>query len=305
MDFFAVLISILTLFVIMGIGYTLRKRGVLDASRVHMTSHVLVNIAIPALTIMSMQMPNTGNAVGMADQMLLVAFAYYGLAFVASLVICRFIPATGPETGVFRFMLVFPNVGFMGIPVSEVVFGPGSLFYVILFNLPFNLLAFTMGVWLLAGGKSKKPDLKILLTPGLLASFIGIFLFFAGIHIPYPADTVLDWIGKTTTPLAMLVVGALLATIPTARLAGDWRVWAICGCRLVVFPLIAYVALAPFITDRLLLGTTVLMIAMPIAAYAVLLSEEYRVDATLASQGVFLSTVLSLVTIPALVVMLF
>lgn len=305
MDFFAVLLSILTLFVIMGIGYLLRKRGVLDSNRVHVISHVLVNIALPALTIMSMQMPNTLDAVGMVDHTLLVACAYYGLAFVASLVICRFIPSTGPETGVFRFMLVFPNVGFMGIPVAAVVFGSSSLFYVILFNIPFNLLAFTMGIWLLAQGQSKKPDLKILLTPGLAASFLGLILFFAGFHIPWPVDTVLDWIGKTTTPLAMLVVGALLATLPTARLAGDWRVWVISAFRLVVFPVIAYVALAPFITDKLLLGTTVLLIAMPIAAYAVLLSEEYHVDATLASQGVFLSTVMSLVTIPVLVFLLF
>jgi malate permease and related proteins len=305
MDFFAVLISMITLFVIMGIGYFLQKHGTLDGNRVHLISHVLVNIAIPALTIMSMQMPNTLQEVGLADHTLLLAFAYYMLAFVASLVICRFLPSTGPETGVFRFMLVFPNVGFMGIPVAEAIFGPGSLFYVILFNLPFNLLAFTLGVWLLAQGQSKRPTLRILLTPGLVASFLGLILFFGGIHIPWPVDTVLDWTGKMTTPLAMLVVGALLATLPTARLAGDWRVWVITTFRLIVFPVIAYVVLVPFITDKLLLGTTVLLIAMPVAAYAVLLSEEYHVDATLASQGVFLSTVMSLVTIPVLVFLLF
>jgi hypothetical protein len=305
MDFFAVLLSMFLLFVVMGIGYFLWKFGALDGNRVHLISHVLVNIAIPALTIMSMQMPNTLQVVGMVDRTLLIAFAYYILAFVASLGICRFLPSTGPETGVFRFMLVFPNVGFMGIPVAEAVFGPGSLFYVILFNIPFNLLAFTMGVWLLAQGQSKKPTLRILLTPGLVASILGLGLFFAGIHIPWPVDTVLDWTGKMTTPLAMLVVGALLATLPTARLAGDWRVWVITAFRLVVFPIIAYAVLAPFITDKLLLGTMVLLIAMPIAAYAVLLSEEYRVDATLASQGVFLSTVMSMVTIPVLVFLLF
>ena len=93
MDFFSVLISMITLFVIMGIGYFLRKHGALDGNRVHLISHVLVNIAIPALTIMSMQMPNTLQMVGMVDRTLLIAFAYYLLAFVASLGICRFLPS--------------------------------------------------------------------------------------------------------------------------------------------------------------------------------------------------------------------
>jgi hypothetical protein len=63
--------------------------------------------------------------------------------------------------------------------------------------------------------------------------------------------------------------------------------------------------LSPFVSDHLLLGVAVLMIAMPVAANSVLLSEEYGVDATLASQGVFISTVLCLATIPLLEVLLF
>lgn len=305
MNFIAVLTSILSLFIIIGIGYILSKDGILTGSRVHTISHILVNIALPALTISSMQVPSTAQSMGIVDHMLLLAFAYYILAFLASIAICRFLPSTDTEKGVFQFMLVFPNVGFMGIPVSEVILGPESLFYVILFNLPFNLLVFTMGIWLLARGRPGKLDPLVLLTPGLIASLIGLALFLVGYDIPYPADTALEWIGKATTPLAMLVVGALLATLPVSRLAGDWRVFVISSLRLAVFPILAFLILAPFLDDKLLLGSIVLLIAMPIAANSVLLSEEYKVDSALASQGVFLSTLLCLVTIPLLAVLLF
>ena len=300
MDFFAVFIPILSLFVIIGVGFFARRHGLLNADRVHTISHVLVNIALPALTISSMQVPDTSQTMAMVYGTLAIAFAYYIGAFLISIVVCRFLPATSKERGVFQFMLVFPNIGFMGIPVAEVILGPGSLFYVILFNLPFNLLVFTMGIWLLAREKGGGLDPRVLLTPGLVASFLGLILFLAGYHIPYPVDTALEWIGKATTPLAMLVVGALLATLPTARLTGDWRVLVISGLRLLVFPLLALAILSRFISDRLLLLSTVLLIAMPVAANTVLLSEEYEVDATLASQGVFLSTLLSLATIPLL-----
>jgi len=305
MEFLSVLLAIASLFVLIALGFLLRRKDILTGSRVHRISHILVNIALPALTISSMQLPHTDASFGMVDSTLFVALAYYLGAFCLSLVICHFLPSSQAEKGVFRFMLVFPNVGFMGIPVAEVILGPGSLFYVILFNLPFNLLVFTMGVWLLAQGRAGSLDPRLLFTPGLLASLLGLLFFLAGIHIPYPVDLALDWIGKTTTPLAMLVVGALLATLPVSRLIGDWRVFAISALRLLILPILAFLILSPLISDRMLLMTTVLLIAMPVAANTVLLSEEYGVDATLASQGVFLSTLLSLASIPLIEFLLF
>jgi len=305
MDFASVFTAILILFLIIGLGFSARKHGILDKTSVHWISHILVTVAIPALTISSMQVPYTAQNVAIVGRTLILAFGYYLAAFVFGLIVCRFIPATREETGVFRFMLVFPNVGFMGIPVASAVLGPGALFYVILFNLPFNLLVFTIGVWLLAQGRREKPGLLLLLTPGFVASLIGLALFVAGYDIPFPVDTLLDWVGKTTTPLAMLMVGALLATLPLSRLAGDWRVALITFLRLIILPVLAFFLLAPFVHDPLLLGTVVLLIAMPVAANTVLLSEEYGVDATLASQGVFLSTLLSLLSIPLLEFFLF
>jgi len=305
MDFLAVLSAILFLFLIMGIGFALRKKGFLEGTRVHWISHILVNVALPALTISSMQIPHTDAAVRIADSTLILAFGYYIGAFFLSLLICHFIPSNKAEKGVFQFMLVFPNVGFMGIPVSAAILGPDSLFYVILFNLPFNLLVFTMGIYLIAHGRPGKLDPKLLLTPGLIASIVGLAFFLAGYVIPFPVDVTLHWIGEATTPLAMLVVGAMLATLPVSRLAGDWRIVLVSGLRLAGLPILAFLILSPFVHDKLLLGTVVLLIAMPIAANTVLLSEEYKVDATLASQGVFLSTVLSLATIPLLEFFLF
>ncbi|WML67794.1 MAG: AEC family transporter [Methanoregula sp. SKADARSKE-2] len=305
MDFLTVISAILLLFLIIGIGYVLRRHGSLNSSRVHGLSHILVNIALPALTISSMQIPYTEASAGIADSTLTLAFGYYIGAFFLGLVICHFLPSTKAEKGVFRFMLVFPNVGFMGIPVSAAILGHDALFYVILFNLPFNLLVFTMGVSLLAHGRPGKLDPKLLLTPGLVASIIGLAFFLLGYDIPFPADAALRWIGEATTPLAMIIVGAMLATLPVSRLAGDWRIALISGLRLLLLPILAFLILTPFIHDKLLLGTVVLLIAMPVAVNTVLLSEEYKVDATLASQGVFLSTVLCLATIPLLELFLF
>lgn len=305
MDLVTIFIAILSLFVIIGIGFVLRRYGLLNGDRVHLVSHILVNIALPAITISSMQVPHTAKTMGIVNSMLLVACCYYAAVITLSIAICHFLPTTPKEKGVFEFMLVFPNTMFMGIPVALAILGPDSLFYVTLFNLPMYFLIFTFGVWLLAQGRPGKFDVKVLLSPGLVASFIGLALFLVDYTIPAPAETVIELVGSATTPLAMLVVGALLATLPLSRLAGDWRVHVVTLLRLIVFPVIAFFVLLPFVSDTILLGVTVLLIAMPVAANIVLLSEEYNVDSTLASQGVFLSTLLCLVTIPVLEFLLF
>lgn len=167
MELLAVIIAIASLFALIALGYAARKYGLLNGNRVHLISHVLVNIALPALTISSMQVPETAKTMGIVHSMLLVAVVYYLAALVAGIFICRFVPSTPEEKGVFQFMLVFPNTMFMGIPVALAVLGPSSLFYVILFNVPFYFLVFTLGVWLLARGRPGKIDPKVLLCRAL------------------------------------------------------------------------------------------------------------------------------------------
>jgi predicted permease len=305
MEILPVFSSILLLFLIIAFGYALRKTGVLDTGRVEKISHIIVLITLPALTIASMQVPLSPATIKISEHMIFIALAYYLGAFCLSLAVCHFLPASGPEKGIFQFILVFPNVGFMGIPIAIAILGPDSLFYVSIFNLPYNLLAFTLGIYLITSGSPGKFDPRILLTPGFVASMIGLLLFLAGYTLPSPVGTALGLLGWWTSPLALIVVGALLATLPLPHLAGDWRVAVITAFRLLILPVLAFLVLSPLVHDRLLLEVAVLLIAMPAGSYAVLFAEEYKVDSTLASQGVFLSTLLCFGTIPLIVFLLF
>jgi len=192
----------------------------------------------------------------------------------------------------------------MGYPVCETFFGPESLFYVTLIHIPFGLLVFTLGIFLLRPDLAKKPDLKKICTPGLIASLIGLIFFFAGVTLPPPLSDSVSLLGSVTTPLAMIVIGALLATLPVISMFGDARIWVISLFRLGIIPVFTFFILTPIISDPLLLGVPVLLAAMPVAANTVLLAEEYGVNSELASKGVFLSTILSVVTIPFIALLL-
>lgn len=299
MGFFAVAYSIAILFILIAAGFLCMRAGIFTRESIHGITSFVVNVTLPALILQSMQVPVTDAMRSQLVPLLLVLVTFYAVSFAAAFLVPRLSGTTSDlETGVIRFMMIFSNLGFMGFPVSAAVFGPESLFYVSIFNMTFSLLVFSVGVILLRPDMGKYLDRKLFLNPGILASGVGLGLFLTGARIPGPFADALDLLGSVTSPLAMIIVGAFLATLPAERLLTDRAVWTVASFRLLVIPVGLYLILRLFITDPLILGVAVLLAAMPVAANTVMLAEEYHVDTGLASRGVFLTTVLCIFTIP-------
>jgi malate permease and related proteins len=304
MDFIPIIESILTLFILIAVGYLAYRTGVINRSGVTGLSALLVNITLPCLIIESMQVPVTPDRIHEIVMIFAIELVVYGISFVAAFLVPYLLHGSPFESGVFRFMLIFSNLGFMGYPVCQTLFGAESLFYVSLINIPFGLLVFTVGVFLLRPDLARNPDLKRILSPGLVASLLGLIFFFTGITIPSPLSDSISLLGSVTTPLAMIVIGALLAPLPFCSMFGDVRIWVISTFRLGIIPVALLLILRPFISDPLLLSVPIILTAMPIAANTVLLAEEYGVNAEIASKGVFISTILSVLTIPGIAILL-
>lgn len=304
MDILPIVQSILTLFILILIGFLAFRIGFINRTGVSGLSSLLVNISLPCLIIESMQVQVTGSLIGNMETIILIELLVYGLSFCCAFLVPYLLGGSIFEAGVFRFMLIFSNLGFMGYPVAQTLFGPESLFYVTLINIPFGLLVFTVGVFLLRPDIMHDHDMKRIFTPGLIASLVGLLFFFTGFDIPSPVSDSLSLLGSVTTPLAMIVIGALLSTLPIGSMFGDIRIWVISLFRLIIIPLAVLWILKPYISDPLLLGVPVILAAMPVAANTVLLAEEYGVNAELASKGVFLSTILSLLSIPVMAMLI-
>lgn len=297
-EFFPILSGIVTLFLMTGTGFIAFRTGYITREGASGLSSLLVNITLPCLIIGSMQVPLSPDRVSDIGWIFLIEAIYYLIAFISGVILTYFLSVSRFESGVVRFMLLFSNIGFMGYPVSYALFGEESCFYVTLVNIPFGFLVFTLGISLLRPDFVKLNDFYRILTPGLVASVIGLLFFFTGITIPSPLSDTLDLLGSVTTPLAMVVIGALLATFPIGTVFSDWRIWAVCGFRLAVIPCVLLLVITRLVSDPMLVAIPVLLAAMPVAANTVLMAEEYGVNAEFASKGVLLSTLLSLLTLP-------
>ncbi len=285
------------LFLLIFAGYASRRLGILDSALTRGLSRLIVNLTLPALVIGSLQIGFSRNRAADLLAMVGISAACYGFYFFCAWLLPNLLRAKEKDRGVYRFLAVFSNTGFMGYPMLESFLGPEALFYGVAFNLPYNLLQFTVGVSFLSspGRTGRGFPWK---NPGILATALGLFLFLLPWRLPALVSTPLNILGGMTTPLAMLVIGSLLADLEGTGAWKDPKLYAAVAVRLLVIPGAVCAGLAAAGFGGFLRGVPVLLSAMPAAANISILAAEYGGEAELASRLVFVTTLLSGLTLP-------
>ncbi len=300
MDIRIVGAKMLMLFAIMVIGFIANKAGLIDEEANKRFSSLVVNITAPAMILASSKGAETLGSKTDALLVLLVAAAMYGFLALMSLFVGKLFRIPKGKEGVYRFMIVFGNNAFMGFPVVQAIFGDNALFYAAIFNIPNNILAYSYGVYLLTKNRSESGSFrwKNMINPGVVSATLTLLLFLLGISLPDFAVTVFDSVGQITTPLAMIVIGASLAKIPLGSVLRDVKVYLFSLYKMIFLPFLIWLIGRLVISNPTVLGVLVIISAMPCATIAVMLSHEYGGDAPAASRYVFVSTILSVITIP-------
>lgn len=303
MDFSAVYSQIAILFLLIIVGYILGKVKMITKEMVQSLTSFIVNIALPALMIAGMMIPRTPEKLKESIYILVIAFATYAGSFVIAKIVVSIIRPPEAHKGIFIFALMFSNVGFMGFPVLATIFGQEAIFYAAIYNVAFALLVFTLGISLVNTSEEKyKMNIKTVFNTGVVASLIGYIIFALAIPVPEIFKGVVSLIGNTTTPISMVVIGAMLSTLPLATMFNNWRIYVIALVRVFVLPLIVYgiFKYGLHIDNLMLIGIPVIITGMPVAANAALMVQEYGSEPEVASQCVFISTLISVISIPVL-----
>lgn len=307
MDYLVALNQILILFLLVAVGFFCRRIGILTEKSVSSLSKFLLHICIPAMIIYSMQVPFSSEVLANSGILIAASLGYYAVSILIAWFAPYIVRAKKEEFGVFRFMLVFSNSIFMGFPILSMFFGEQAIFYAAIFNIPFHILSYSIGIWLL---KSKTGNGKIsfspkyLLNAAFISTLVGLLFFLTSFSIPDPILGALGLLNNVTTPLSLVVTGGFLAGMSFKTIFGNPRQYMIAGFRLILIPGIIWLIFSRFVTDPLVLGIITVSAAMPAAVITVILSEEHQTNPDLAAQGEFISTLLCIVTLPLLAVIL-
>lgn len=306
MNGFQVFGQMLILFLLMLTGFYVYKKGIINEISYAHISKLVVDVLNPALILSGVLAKEVAvSRISLLYTALLAAIMYLLLILAAPL-LNRLLKVPEKDAGIYRLMTIFANVGFIGIPVVSSVYGKGSIIYVSIFILMYNILMYTYGIYTLTRGTSvisgdKNPFLR-LVNPGVISCLLALLVLFCNLHFPPFISGAIDYLGSAAVPLSMIITGASLATANFKSLFLDKRLYLFSFIKLLLVPALVTFCLSLFslpIPD-MLLGITVFMIAMPIGSVPIMLAAEYGIDGTTCSRGVLITTLLSVLTIPAI-----
>ncbi len=291
-------------FIIILPGYIVTKLGILNSQHTAGMSSLITCVTYPCLVITAMQMEFSMQVLNNCKAVVLIFLGAVIAALIVSKIVSKIVKLPPERAGIFAFMLVFGNTGFIGLPVLNGLLGSEAVFYGALCDSSYDIFMFTIGITLIRNGATGEDmhfvqTLKGLINPCFIGVLIGLTLYICGITLPDVIGAPMERIGGVTSPLAMIVVGSHLARVRIRDLFACGHAYLVCLIKLIVFPLIALAIIKLTIgTGTLLASVIVLQAAMPCAMLSVILSERYRGDVNFASAGVMMTTLMCIITIP-------
>ena len=308
MNFFAFFNMVVTMFIILAIGYFLGKKGIIDRTASKNLSKLIVTIGQPALIINSIiSKPYSKESLKLALISIGLAFAMHlimaAIAYFACIKIKDF-----NERKITEFAMIFGNIGFLGIPVIGALFPENGAFVASFFVVCFNILLWVIGLGIIA---RQRDDIrltvkKMFINKGTVPSFIGfvIFLipaFFPTFKLPEFATLSVSYVASICTPISMIIIGVLLSTRTAKQIFGSAKVYYLCAMKLLVVPLIFCVVLKILGFEDFWVLFITICSAMPCASSTSMFAELYDTAPEYSAQCVGTSTLLALATLPLLI----
>ncbi len=294
--------QVAVLALLMAIGYVATKKNIINESISKGMTQILTAIALPALIISSFNIRYSKDTL---RGVLLIFIYSLGIHFLTILIAkIFFVKYPKGKNVVLRFGTIFPNSGFMGLPLIFELFGQEAVLYASIFTIPYHTLQWTYGESILSKEKGESPIRKIATTPALIAIIIGTIVFILKIEMPYVVSKSLSMLSSLTSPLSMLILGEKITKLKFKEIVGDKDIYYGCFIRLIVSPIISLVLLRIINAPELLTNVVVTMQSLPAAILLVVLTQKHDGEIEFASKFTIISHIVSILTIPLISMLL-
>ena len=301
MDVSVLIPKMIVFVVLMVIGYLCAKTNFAGREFTKDASKMVINVFMTATIINSVLVSDACLSGGELLQVMLVLCMSMGVCWVLAAVSCRLM-GLGEKAPLFELLVAVMNNMFIALPVVETLFGSQAVFYCSLSCIPFNILLYTFGIYRLQGGEGKgSVRLRDIFSVPLLATLAALVIFLLQPPVPPVLKELASTMSAATMPLSMIVIGSSLGSVSLLDAFKKGKLYLMCVLRLLLCPLLVWL-LAGLITDDLMLRVTATIIAAaPSGVVVSVLAIQYDRDAVFTSEGVLLSTVFSMLTIPLIV----
>ncbi len=289
--------QVATLFLMMGVGFILAKRGWLDPHGMSQMSTVLLYVVAPCIFLKSFQQPGL-PPLGVLGMAALSVVVYYAVFIPITSMLFR--KTERPTGAVLRFGTLYSNSAFMGLPLLQMVLGPESVIFGVIYFVFMSLTQWTQGAVMMGGKLSLK---RGLINPAMVGLLLGLPLLLFHWRLPTVVNTAVFFMADLNSPLAMIVIGGQIAGADLAATFTQRRLYAASAIKLVAIPAALMLVLLPLRLDPMLYCATVILTATPAAGATGIFAQRFGQDTTTAAQYITLSTLLSIITLPIFAVL--
>ena len=201
----------------------------------------------------------------------------------------------------------FANSAFFGIPIIEAVMGEGAselIIYTTVYAMVMNLLGWTAGSAIISKSRKYISVKKLFINPYMISVIVALPLFIFSLSLPAQLENMLMILGKSTTPVSMLIIGMRLATSDVREVFGNVKIYATALVKLAVMPLLAFAVIYFFPLPPEAKQTFYIICSCPTASIVLNFSEIIGEGQKEAAASVLLSTILSIATLPLMMLLL-
>ncbi len=281
------------MFLLMAVGFALYKTKRIDEPGSRSIASALLYAVMPATLINSLLLERTPANTALLARSTLAAAAAMLLSVAAARLIYR-------KSGVEAFAAAFSNAGFVGIPLVQAVFGADASFCIVGYMVLLCFLQYTYGVALLTGEALSFRPAALAKNPVIWGTAIGLALYFSGFGSSLPSllTSFLGSLAGLNAPLGMILLGVYLAQSELGATFTTPRLYGLCAVRLVLIPLLTAALLFLLPLSHELKLCLLIASAAPVGAGAATYAQLFGGDYRYAGQAVALSSLLSVATLP-------
>lgn len=300
----SVFFKVASIFCMVAVGYCASKKNILPMDSNKYLVNLILTITNPCLIISSLSAQTlTGDTVRQAAEIIAGSIVFFIAAAAVAFVIVK---AMGykplEDQGVMMVIITAVNTGFMGFPVTKAFFGDYFFFLMVIQNMVLNFYLYFEAVIQMNYGQKKKSSIKDALRPLLnnntYALLIGLVILISEFKMPSPVYDFFETFGNVTIPVSMLVVGIQLADSNLLNMLKNTKLILASLANVVLIPVLTFLAVnwLPIMDESKLI--LVFAASFPCAVVTVAVSSKEGRNSSLMAEGVALTTLFSMATLP-------
>ena len=311
MDFFQAVEGVLSILIMVLVGYFLTSRGWFDKETTRLLPRLVNYVALPTYMLWNLTTTFSKDMLSSMVYGLSVPMLSMLLSAVIAFIVSKLLRVPSTRKGTFIASFFSSSAIFVGLPVNLALFGESSIPYVLLYFLANAIWFWTVGNYCIStdgAAASHKilslPTLKNIFSPPLLSFIAAVLLILASVKLPAYLMSTAKYLGGMTTPLSLLFIGVVMYGVDLKKLRLSRDIIGVLIGRFIVSPIAILIVAAYFPIPEYMKKIFVIQSALPAMTQTSILASVYKADTEYAATLVSLTNIVALIAIPVYMVLI-